>query len=113
MFKWLHHLLNPHCSECAHEKVCKNCEAYKEHNAMLIRENERLLSHIIAPKVEVREVERKTPEPVKTTTYVPWNVRQQMLEERDRITAEALRKNNFTPTQPIEQIEENLGVSNG
>lgn len=103
MFRWLHHILNPHCAECNHNPLV---EELKEQLALARRENERLLEHIIQPKVIEKEVPiQRAQEPIKPR-HIPWEVRRQMLEERDRLTAEALKKRGFTQT--TEELEKEV-----
>lgn len=115
MWRWLHHLFNPHCVECAHERLCKNCESYKEQVAVLLRENERLLNHIVKPEIinqPVYDEKAENKKPVNLNRHVPWEVRRQMLEENDRLTAEKLRKNQTSEVKSVQELEKELGIQN-
>jgi len=89
MFKWLHHLLNPHCSDCqlaaAENKVCVSCETLKMQLSIANIERRQMLESILAmskptevqsapPQINLKEA----PKPIS------WNVRKQMLEAEDR-----------------------------
>jgi hypothetical protein len=121
MLKWIHHLLNPHCKECRDElreaKECSNCETLRGLLEAERRNNSQLLEKIIAPKV-IEKIERISSdeklEPI-GNKYVPWRVRQQMLEQEDAQRAKVLKEHNFPDTtgKPTDEIEKELGVSNG
>ncbi len=118
MFDWLHHLLNPHCHECAHEKLearefklqqaredalCDSCEVLKEQLAAERYNNKELLRAVLeqnAPKQVIVNTEAQIPIQPKS---VPWRVRQQMLEEEDRAKAKLMREKKTT-----EELEKEL-----
>jgi cell division septum initiation protein DivIVA len=96
MFKWLHHLLNPHCPDCREERqqemICDSCETLKYEIERLRAENERLLTNIL-----------QKPEPVIERTVAPepqalpprinaWAIRKRLLEEEDKEKAKLLRR---------------------
>ena len=103
MFKWFHHLINPHCEQCRAEKEiareirmieqeCKSCDTLRTLLAAERENNRRLLDLIVeqnTPKVEMREPVRDL-KPI-TPMRVPWRVRQQMLEAEDRVTAQRMK----------------------
>ena len=81
---------------------------------MLTRQNQQLLDKLIQPEVIIKEVPtNRDNKPVATTKYLPFAVRQQMLEENDRLTAETMRKRGFAEAKPTEVLEQELGVNNG
>lgn len=96
MFKWIHHLLNPHCSDCKLEQECKSCDTLREEVHRLIRENDRLMD-IVVDRNKVQEVkEPEFHEPIRLTNYKPWRVKQQELEAAERQRAEELRRKRTT-----------------
>ena len=114
MLKWLHHLFNPHCEHCRMDAECKNCDSYKQQIDMLTRQNQQLLDKLIQPEVIIREAApTKENKPVATTKYLPFAVRQQMLEESDRKTAELMKKRGFEEPKTTEELEQELGVNHG
>lgn len=79
--------------------------------------NEKLLQQILdltAPKVQpvVRE-EQKIAQPVRTSNFVPWSVKRQLLEAEDRATAKTLREKQEADAKikSVEELEKELGVS--
>jgi hypothetical protein len=104
MFEWLHHLLNPHCADCAHDKECKSCDTLREQLALANREKEHLLNRLLAPPA----IETTSNEPITVKPrHVPWAVKQQMLEQEKRQEARILRELKNT-----EELEKELGVGN-
>lgn len=90
---WFHRLLNPHCPDCKEElrenKINPVEEALKLENARMQEMIDRLFDRLLEkPETVVQG------EPAKTTrpAYVPWRVRQQMLEREDREKARAMRE---------------------
>lgn len=85
---------------------CPVCEVLREQLANSERERRELLQRALAPTSTVVEKEEKEDlVPIKPT-FVPWRVRQQMLEQEDRKQAELLRRK----TQEIEGLEKELGI---
>ena len=135
MIHFFHKLFNVHCARCEELEVLKNskprclvCEELRELLNLEKREKQRLLDAIlefnhqnIKDKETAREVTPVSNLRPIPPLNVPWRVRQQMLEDEDRrraqILAERQRDLPQTPT-PVpaptnEQLEEELGVSNG
>ncbi len=108
---WLHKLLNPHCSHCIDElrekKICSSCEILKMELSRVRDDNDRLLDRILEKPVQ--PIESDKPANITKPANVPWRVRQQMLEEQDRVKANLL-KNAPKPSQSIESLEQELGV---
>lgn len=110
MFKFLHHLLNPHCEHCREERedarVCASCEILKLEIERLRLENARLLHRILEkPQEEVRH-DTSDLQPIMPKT-IPWNTRRQILETQDRDTAQRLKENLRTST---DDLEKELGI---
>lgn len=116
MFKWIHHLLNPHCPDCKAEKkekeFCKTCEALSYEIERLRSENERLLARVLEKPEKV--VDRTVaPEPMAPLPRrVPWRVRQQMLEAEDRQKARILATAP-KPDASIEELEQEMDLVEG
>ncbi len=70
-------------------------------------ENDRLLDRILEKPVQ--PVESDKPASITKPVNVPWRVRQQMLEEQDRLKA-SLLKNAPQPSVSVETLEKELGV---
>jgi uncharacterized Zn finger protein (UPF0148 family) len=104
MSNFFHRLLHPHCPECNAErlekKVCSSCETLRSLLESEKQEKQQLLNSILEkPKVE--EPRTVTQEEIRPK-YIPWRVKQQILEQEDRKKAELLKKKN-------EELEAELG----
>lgn len=118
MLKWLHHLFNPHCAACDHDKECKSCEMLQLQLDNANYERKQLLNTILEltnPKVEVAPA-IENPKPV-TPKSVPWRVRQQMLEAESKQAASILRrqeadlkKATAASNQTTAELEAELGI---
>ena|SRR5215467_6719360 len=111
----IHHLFNPHCPECAHERECKNCQIFRDLFESERFEKNKLLQALINKNtpVEVPEViTNKSIEPIQPK-HIPWAVRRQMLEAEDRQKAKILREQKLEQKsiQSIEELEEELGIA--
>lgn len=98
MLKWIHHLLEPHCPDCASEaqdkSICHSCETLKHQLEIANFERKQLLETVLKlsqPTSQLSIQDTVTPEMVRPRT-VPWNVRRQMLEEEDRKQAQLIRE---------------------
>jgi hypothetical protein len=122
MFKWLHHLLNPHCPECQDEKqiakICSSCETLKAQLAIANHEKERLIELIVHPlQNNTANFPEVKPELI-TPKVVPWKVRQQQLETDDREKARLMRAKEKEatelrmnkPSQSVQELEKELGI---
>ena len=121
MLKWFHHLFNPHCKECAEEKVCASCETLRSLLEQSQFEKRDLLNRLLQSN-EKTEEPRATPENLKPIMprHVPWRVRQQMLEEESRNRARSMTNAAKPDTaktetykvepQSIDELERELGV---
>jgi hypothetical protein len=112
---WFHKLLNPHCEHCRDEsrenKVCLSCETLKSELAAVRFQNEQLMKNILeivhpapVPLVERKEVEFK---PLVTS----WRVKQQMLQENDRLAAAAMKAKKaemYESSKSTQQLEKEL-----
>lgn len=115
MIKWLHHLFNPHCSECRDEleesMICNSCEVLKLQISRLERENERLLNRILEkPSAEEKPVDIEGLKPV-LPKMIPWRIRKQMLEEEDRVKAKLMRQSEEVNKQSTEELEKELKIA--
>lgn len=110
----LHHLFNPHCTECEslhasarelqreHElemRVCHSCETLKsqlEFQNQLIRE-------MMRPKEELnRVVEEVNHQPI-PPRHIPWTVTRNRLQREDRELAERLKAEKAAGVAEITQ----------
>ena len=88
---------------------CDTCEVLRERLAQSDAERRDLLSRLLdRDKPEPSPVEKEELKPVQHQ-FVPWRVRQQMLEAEDRKKAELMRKKS----EEIDKLEEELGVKEG
>ncbi len=119
MLKFFHHLLNPHCRECEHDKECKSCEMLQLQLDSANYERKQLLNTILEltnPKAEqsAPQIEQKIVQP----KSIPWRVRQQMLETESRQAAGILRRQAEdvkeamkASSTPTEELERELGIN--
>src|SRR5215213_9443142 len=99
MWKWLHHILEPHCEHCLDERetnrICQSCETLKSQLASANHREEQLLDRIL----ELTNPEKPEPKQVEIAKeslkprYTPFAVRRQMLEEEDRARAKVIAEN--------------------
>lgn len=99
MFKWLHHLLNPHCSHCMElereKSVCYSCETLRTQLTEANYEKKQLLMRVLnqgnvinaVPSVEEDEPLKQIP-----AKHLPWPAMRARLEEQDRLKALELDK---------------------
>lgn len=111
---WIHKLFNPHCPHCRDEaeqsRVCDNCEYLKIQIAKLQQENERLLNNLLDDSPKVQTIEQsETPINLNTSRFIPFSVKRQELESKDRqiarSQAEELKKNH---NKNIEELEKEI-----
>ncbi len=89
------------------ESGCQTCEVLRTQLDESNRERRELL-HKLLTKDQAEPVAEKEEEYVPIQPqFVPWRVRQQMLEAEDRKKAELLKRNS----EDIEKLEKELGVS--
>lgn len=83
MWKWLHHILDPHCEEC---NRCPTCEVLKEQV-----ETERIFNKVLLDKLTEKNIPTvPLTEPIPPSAMphtIPWRVKRQMLEADDRKAA--------------------------
>jgi len=115
MNNFFHRLFNPHCPECREELREKAInpveEALKLENARMQEMIDRLFDRLLEKPEAV--VEEPRPASVAKPTFVPWRVRQQMLQDQDRVTAKLMReapKPDAKTTEDIKNLEVDLGV---
>ena len=105
MIKFIHHILNPHCSECLEERVCQSCETLRRQLEIANHNNELLMNRLF-PK---EESTNKEPVEITHPKTLSWAVRKQMLEREDRERARIM-KEIPTPSESVESLEKDLGV---
>lgn len=107
--KWIHHLFNPHCIECAHEKECKSCIVLQEQLATVRFENKQLLEMLLPKKEVAPAIVEEELKPIKPR-HIPWAVKQQLLEQQDRDKARILKKLD-EERKDISQLEKELSIN--
>jgi hypothetical protein len=86
---------------------CGTCEVLREQLAHSERERRELLQRLLEKdKPEPLPTPKEDLEPIKTTNFIPWHVRQQMLEAEDRKQAQLLKDKH----KEIEDLEKELGI---
>jgi hypothetical protein len=117
--KWIHHVFNPHCSECAIELACPNCEELRE-----ILVNDRLEKRRLLDVIVQLAGPAKAEETVKSDIkFQPiarpsWRARAAKLEKEDR---ERFAKNQEAKVQiesvlidnkqlSTDELEKELGI---
>lgn len=84
--------------------VCLVCEVLREQLANCERERRELLQRALAPPSSIVEpVEKEEFKPI-TPAFTPWRVRQQMLEQEDRVKAKLMKDKQVE----IEKLEKEL-----
>src|SRR5689334_18617927 len=89
--KWFHHLFNPHCPECEHDSVCKNCEQLRSILAEERFEKKQLLEKLLH-KDEPVQAQSYQPIELPKPRNIPWSARQQMLETEARLANKARKE---------------------
>lgn len=85
---------------------CLVCEVLREQLASSEKERRELLQRALAPSIPPAEpVDEREHVPV-TPPFIPWRLKQQMLEAEDRKKAELMRNK----ANEIEELEKELGV---
>jgi hypothetical protein len=120
MFKWIHHLLEPHCEQCKAEleeqKVCASCEVLRHQLEIANYEKKQVLQALLDSSKPVQPEERVqvNPESLKPRA-IPWMVRKQMLEAEDKEKAKVIVRNRKLQEQAkdnsVNELEKELGVS--
>lgn len=110
MFKFFHHLFNPHCPDCIEEKKCSSCDVLRAMLESANYEKAQLLQTILnfgkPPEVVSSPVEDFKPIP---SQRMPWNVRRQLLEQEDRAKAKILRDKEKESNE-IAKLEKELKI---
>ena len=115
--EWWHHFTNPHCADCALERIeskaCNSCEVLKMQLDIANTEKRKLLDSIlvkpieeVSPEVNYKEIKPRT---------VPWNVRRQQLEAEDRIKANLLKNKQVelkNDDKELEELEKEMEMDN-
>lgn len=88
---------------------CETCDILREQLAKSDAERRELLTRLLAPTVpEPSPTKEEEYQPIKPQ-FMPWRVRQQMLEAEDRKKAQVLNDK----AREINELEKELGVSDG
>lgn len=120
MFKWLHHLISPHCSDCQLEKECKSCDTLRGLLEAERFEKKTILNQLLEmnkPQTEIRYEPVELPKPLKPSN-TSWRIKQQELEEADRVKARIMKDREkqvgseikIVETKTVEDLEKELGI---
>lgn len=91
---------------------CESCEILRSMLDESNRERKELLHRLLEPaKAEPPPAPSEEPIPI-TSQFIPWRVRQQMLEQEDRKQAELMKqKQKEISTAQIDKLEKELEIS--
>jgi len=108
--RFFHRLFHYHCEECLNEelatKQCKSCEILQFQLSSERKEKELLLARLLDNK---SNEEQSLQEPVampNRSSFIPFSVKRQMLEEEDRQKAKILKQKQIE----IDELEKEVGV---
>lgn len=116
-----HRWWNPHCPDCRDEEEKERhnptIEILQSELDRITRANERLLAQLIAPAEPIKrettkEIADRLAEMKPVRQSIPWRVRQQMLEEDDRVKARILKEQKIISENDLDKELESL-KSNG
>lgn len=116
-YKIWHQIWHPNCPECALELHneqeaslhCESCETLKQVNQDLRAQNNLLVS-LLTDKPNERanqRFEEVNPEPIRARN-IPWKVRREQLEERDRLVNQENQDTTRKVKAKIEELEKEL-----
>ncbi len=119
MFNWLRELMELRAEfrlrRLNDEAIqCETCEVLKMTLAQVNREKEVLLNRLLAGSVEDLPKTPPVPEPIQSR-FVPWKMKQQMLEVEDRQKARVLaefKKEHEAAKINTAKLEASIGVNN-
>lgn len=85
---------------------CASCEVLREALTVSERERRELLQRLLAPPTPIPvELEKEELTPI-TPKFIPWRVRQQMLEQEDQQKAKLMRDKQ----KEIDDLEKETGI---
>lgn len=87
--------------------ACPVCEVLREQLIKADNERKELLTRALAPPIQVVEEKPSEPPVPITPQFIPWRVRQQMMEAEDRKKSSLMREK----AKEIEELEKKLGVT--
>lgn len=89
------------------EEPCETCEILREQLAKSDAERRELLTRLLAKETpEPSPVKEEEFQPIKPQ-FIPWRVRQQMLEAEDRKKAQVMNDK----AKEIKELEDELGIA--
>jgi len=89
------------------DPTCATCEVLREQLTMSERERRELLGKLLEKDKPEPLIPSAEPPQAIQPQFIPWRVKQQMLEAEDRKRAELMRGK----VKEIEKLEQELGVS--
>lgn len=110
MFQWLREYYDIRREKRELERVCLACEVFKVELAQERIEKQRLLNHILHPKTEDEPVISNDPQPI-MPKHVPWRVRQQELEQKDRLEHQRIMTEFRNKVVNTEKLEKEMGIN--
>lgn len=112
MFGWLRELYEIRHTNRERALYCEACDVLKVELAQERLEKQRLLNHILHPKAEEEPVISNDTQPI-VPRHVPWRVKQQELETKDRAEAARIMKqfqNRAKGPVDTEKLEKDMGI---
>ena len=93
------------------EPHCESCEILRSQLEKADSERRELLHRLLQPPPsETKEINTENFKPV-TPQFIPWRVRQQMLEAEDRERARIMRQKSDEMKKSTEELEKELDIN--
>lgn len=115
MFHWIHHLFNPHCTQCEELRldshICKGCEILRHQLEIANLQIDKLVNKITEKPEPV--IINNQPPVLTMPKTIPWAVRKQMLEAEDRAKAQSMRNAALPDSQKtdVTELEKELNLA--
>jgi len=95
------------------QQLCNSCEVLKVELSNERREKEVLLNHLLSSRQEPERLAAPEPQIQTSRQHVPWKVRQQMLEQEDRVKAQVLAsfQKRDAEIRNTAELEQTLGIT--
>lgn len=95
MLKWIHRLLEPHCPQCAEERVCNSCETLRHQLDNANYEKRQLMDVVVRltfPSQQEQVPKSDEPKAIQPKGTLAWKIRRGLLEAEDRRQAQIMRE---------------------
>lgn len=88
----------------AESKRCKGCEVLEKELNIAHQRIDQLME-LLHPADDKKEIDKEDFQPINRSRFVPWNVRRQQLENRNK------REKDLATDQSVEKLEKELGIT--